>query len=84
MQLTRVRFTVGWVMALAPFIICGCFLLMLFVLYGFLRILSFVGLAGMILPVWCIGFLAAIPLGFLSAVRIGRFLLGDGAGNRNA
>ncbi len=70
-------------MAFAPFLICGCFSLVLLVLCGLLWILHFVGLNGLILPVYCIGILAWIPLGFLIAVRIGRFLLDDEVERRN-
>jgi hypothetical protein len=77
MRLTRLRFTVGWVMAFSPLLICGCFALMLLVLCGLVWTLHFVGLDGLILPIYCIGILAVVPLGFLLAVRIGRYLLDD-------
>ena len=82
MRLPRLRFTVGWVMALAPFLICGCFALMLLALGGLVTTLHFFRLDGLILPVYCIGILAVVPMGFLLAVRIGRFLLDDGVGKR--
>ena len=58
-------------------------LLMLVLIYGILRLLVFIGLSSWVLPVWGIGFLAALPLGFLIAVRIGHFLLGRRIAERN-
>ncbi len=83
MWFPRPRLTVGWVMALAPFLICASFALALLVLSGLVTILHLVRLDGLILPVYCIGMLAVVPLGFLLAVRIGRYLLDEGGGKRN-
>jgi hypothetical protein len=55
---------------------------MLFVLGGLVFILHFFGLDGLILPIYCTGFLTVVPLGFLMAVRIGRFLLDEGVRQR--
>jgi hypothetical protein len=71
------------VFVLAPFLISACFLLMLVFIYGLVRLLVFIGLSSLVLPVWGIGFLAALPLGFLMAVRIGRFLVGISVHERN-
>jgi hypothetical protein len=70
-------------MALAPFLICACIALALLVLGGLVTFLHLIGLDGLILPAYCIGILAALPLAFLSAVRIGRHLLDDGGRKRN-
>ncbi len=83
MRLPRLRFTLGWVMALAPILICGCFALMLLALGGLLIVLHYFRLDGLILPVYCVGILSVGPAGFLLAVRIGRFLLDEGVGTRN-
>ena len=83
MRLPRLRLTVGWAIALAPFLICGCFAILLFVLGGLVTFLHFVDLDGLILPVYCVGILAVLPLGFFLAVRIGQSLLDEGIGNRN-
>jgi hypothetical protein len=82
MRLPRVRFTIGWVMALAPFLISACFALALLALGELVSLLHLLRLDGLILPGYCIGILAVFPLGFLLAVRIGRFLLDGGSGKR--
>jgi hypothetical protein len=82
MRLPRLRFTVGWVMASSPFLICGCFALMLLALGGLVFILHLFRLDGLILPVYGIGILAVVPLGFLMSVRIGRLLLDEGVRQR--
>jgi hypothetical protein len=62
----------------------ACFLLMLVLLYGVVRLLVLIGLSGWaVLLVWGIGFVAAWPLGFWMAVRLGRLLLGKRIGERN-
>jgi hypothetical protein len=72
------------VFILAPFLICAGILLTLVLLVGVVRLLAFIGLSGwVVLLVWGIGFVAAVPLSFLMAVRIGRFLLGRRVGERN-
>ena len=71
------------VFVLAPFLISACFLLMLLPVYVIVRLLDLAGLNDWVLPVWGIGFVGALPLGFLMAVRIGRFLLGRRIAERN-
>jgi len=71
------------VSVLAPFLISACFLLMLLLICGKLKLLALIGLSGWVLPVAGVGFLAALPLGFLKAVRIGQFLLGRRDAERN-
>ena len=72
------------VFILAPFLICGCILLMEVILVGVVSSFALVGLSGWaVLLVWGIGLGAALPLGFMIAVRVGRILLGRGPGGRN-
>jgi hypothetical protein len=82
MRLRRLRFTAGRMVAFAPFLICACIALVLIALCGLVIILHFFRLDGLMLPVYCIGILAVVPLGFLLAVRTGRLLLDEGDGGR--
>jgi hypothetical protein len=58
-----------------------CQLLMLVIVTGLIWALARVGLSGLVLPVWCIGFPASIVLAFLLAVRLGRLLMTPGGRN---
>jgi hypothetical protein len=57
------------VIALAPFLISACYLLLLVPICGSLRLLVFIGLSCLVLPIGGIGMVVALPRGFLMAVR---------------
>jgi hypothetical protein len=59
------------VIALAPFLISACYLLLLVPVCGLLRLLVFIGLSSLVLPIGGIGMVVALPLGFLMAARSG-------------
>ena len=51
--------------AFAPFLISACYPLLLVPVCGLLRLLVFIGLSSLLLPVGGIGMVVALPLGFL-------------------
>ena len=69
---------------LTPFLMVGCIVLGLLILTGVVRSLAFLGLNSFILPASGVGMMSILPLSFLAAVRVGRFLLGAEAGDRDA
>lgn len=76
-RLRFVRLLSRWLpilIMLYPFLIAVCALLILEIVLGVVKLLTFFGLSGWLAPAWGVGLVVACSLGLLLAARIGTLL----------
>lgn len=70
-------------LVLAPFFISAGFMSAIALGTALMACCAFLGLNALVVPVYVLTFLAAMPLGFLLAVRVGKWLIEAVTGERH-